>query len=237
VPDEIRTPQARHASDRWPERLGGRSVVAVDAYGKHLFLRFAGELVLHSHLGMSGAWAVYGGGERWRRPPGQAWLVLRCDATEVVQFGGPTLELLSELRARTDPRFAALGPDILGAQFDRDVALRRLRAGDAARPIGEALLEQRALAGIGNIWKSESCFAAGVDPWRALGACGDDELLAIIDFAREQMSASARAGFAARPRSVYRRGGEQCLRCGGRVRSRGQGDQNRTTYWCTGCQR
>jgi len=237
IPDAIETPQLRHAFDNWPARLAGRAVRAVDAHGKHLFLRFDGELVLHSHLGMSGAWAVYRRGERWRRSPKHAWLVLRCDGHEVVQFGGPTLELMSEFRARTDRRLAGLGPDILAERFDADAAIGRLRAGDAGRLLGDALLEQRTLAGIGNIWKSESCFAAAVDPWRATGECGDGELREILRFAREQMSVSAREGFSARPHAVYRRAGEPCRRCTDHVRSRGQGDQNRTTYWCPGCQR
>jgi endonuclease VIII len=236
VPDEIRTPQPRHAVDRWPERLAGRPVHAVDAYGKHLFLRFDGDLVVHSHLGMTGAWTVNRSGQRWRRSPSRAWLVLRAGVSEVVQFGGPTLELLTAQRARTDPRLANLGPDILAERFDAPAAIRRLRGSDATRPVGDALLDQRALAGIGNIWKSESCFAAGVDPWREIGAMSDGELLDLLAFARENMEESARDGFSARPRAVYRRAGEPCVRCSGPVRSRGQGDQNRTTYWCPVCQ-
>jgi endonuclease-8 len=215
VPQEIRTPQARHAMDRWPQRLAGRAVRAVDAYGKHLFLRFEGELVLHSHLGMSGSWVVYRAGERWRRGPGRAWLVLRAGEHEVVQFDGPTLELLSELRARTDPRIAGLGPDILGERFDASLAIRRLRAGGPSQAVGDALLDQRVLAGIGNIWKSESCFAAAVDSWRACGETSDAELLEIVRFAREQMAQSALEGFMKRPRAVYGRVGEPCVRCSG----------------------
>jgi endonuclease-8 len=239
VPEEIQTPQPRHAMDRWPARLSGRAVRAVDAYGKHLFLRFEGDLVIHSHLGMTGSWAVrdvdVGAGGPHRRT--RAWLVLRCAGRDVVQVGGPTLELLTTLRARTDRRLATLGPDIIGEDFDEQAAVRRLRLSDGDRPIGDALLDQRALAGIGNIWKSESCFAAGVDPWRRAEETSAEELLGILRFAREQMAESARDGFTARPRAVYRRAGEPCLRCSGTVHSRGQGDQNRTTYWCPDCQR
>jgi endonuclease-8 len=237
TPEEIRTPQRRHAMDRWADLLAGRPVRAVEARGKHLLLRFEGDLVLHSHLGMTGAWAVYDGGQRWRQSASRAWLVLRCGAREVVQFGGPTLELLSEQRARTDPRLARLGPDILGERFDESAALRGLRGADRARSVGDALLDQRALAGIGNIWKSESCFASGIDPWRGVGDASDSELLEIIRFARREMRVAADAGFAARPRAVYRRAGERCPRCSARVLARGQGDQNRRTYWCPGCQR
>jgi len=236
-PQEITTPQPRHGSEGWPERLAGRRVESVDAHGKHLFLRFAGGLTLHSHLRMTGSWGVYRAGERWRRARRRAWLILRCDGWEVVEFDGPVLELLSDARARRDPRLAGLGQDVIGVSFDERRFLRRLREDDPTRPIGDALLDQRTLAGVGNMWKAESCFAAGIDPWRATGQVGDDEALAIVAFAREQMAESARRGFTARPRAVYRRGGEPCPRCGTRIRQRGQGDENRLTFWCPGCQR
>jgi endonuclease-8 len=236
-PQEILAPQARHRSDRWPERLGGRVVESVDAHGKHLFLRFAGGLTIHSHLRMSGSWGVYGAGERWRRSPRRAWLILRCGGTEVVQFDGPVLELLSDARARVDPRLAGLGQDVIGPDFDERLFLRRLREDDPSRPIGDALLDQRTVAGIGNLWKAESCFAAGVDPWRSTCEVPDDEALAIVAFARQQMASSAREGFSARPRAVYRRGGMPCPRCGTKIRQRGQWENNRLTFWCPGCQR
>jgi endonuclease VIII len=236
VPDEIRTPQRRHALERWAHRLAGRAVSAVEAYGKHLFLRFEGGLVLHSHLGMSGAWSISPPDQAWRANSPRAWLVLRAAGHEVVQLGGPTLELLSERRLRIDPRFATLGPDILGERFDARQAIRRLRLRGAGRAIGEALVDQRALAGIGNIWKSESCFARRVSPWRPCAETSDAEIDAILGFARGEMERSANAGFAARPRAVYRRAGQPCLACAGPVSSRGQGEQDRTTYWCAACQ-
>jgi endonuclease-8 len=237
VPEEIRTPQRRHAADGWPERLAGRAVRSVDAHGKHLFLRFEDELTLHSHLRMTGSWAVLGEGARWRRAPHRAWLVLRSQGWEVVQFDGPVLELMRESRTRFDRRLAALGPDVVGERFDAEEFLRRLRAQDPGRAIGDALLDQRVLAGIGNVWKSESCFAAAVNPWRALGRVSDEEALAIAGFAHEQMTRSAEVdGFSERPRAVYKRAGLPCERCGTQVRSHGQGDDNRTTYWCPGCQ-
>src|SRR5918994_2720464 len=107
----IETPQARHRQDRWPQRLDGRSVRAVDAHGKHLFLRFDGDLTLHSHLRMGGRWGVYRHGERWRRSRGRAWLVIRTAEHEVVQFDGPVLELMTDSRSRFDQRIANLGPD------------------------------------------------------------------------------------------------------------------------------
>lgn len=237
VPESIETPQRRHALDRWPERLGGRAVTAVDTHGKHLFLRFEGDLVLHSHLGMNGVWGVYGPGRRWGRSRSRAWLVLRRGGSEVVQFDGPLLELLTEGRARFDQRLAALGPDVLADEFAAREFLARLRADDPTRPIGDALLDQHNVAGIGNIWKAEGCWEAAIDPWRSVSSVSDREAVAIIEAMRPRMSSSAQEG----PRSirarVYGRAGRPCPRCSGRVQARGQGDANRTTYWCPGCQR
>ncbi len=237
VPQEILTPQARHRSERWPGRLAGRTVESVQAHGKHLLLRFAGGLTIHSHLRMSGSWGVYPGGARWRRAPRRAWLIIRSGGWEVVEFDGPVLELLSEARVRVDPRLTRLGQDVIGESFDELLFLRRLREDDPTRPIGDALLEQRTIAGIGNLWKAESCFAAGLDPWRATGEVHDEQALAAVAFAREHMARAAVEGFKARPHAVYRRAGMPCPRCGEGIRRRGQGDNNRLTFWCPGCQR
>jgi endonuclease VIII len=238
VPEEIRTPQPRHARDRWPERLAGRRVEAVEPYGKHLFLRFEGGLTLHSHLRTTGAWAVHPHGARWRRSPRRAWLVLRARGQEVVEFDGPVLELMTDGRRRFDQRLAALGPDVLAADFDAERFLRRLRAEDPARPLGDALLDQRIVAGLGNVWKAEGCWGAGLDPWRPLRAVSDEQALAVIADVRPRMLRAAEAT-AGRPqeRRVYDRAGRPCPRCGAQVAARGQGDDNRTTYWCPGCQR
>jgi endonuclease VIII len=238
VPEEIATPQPRHARDRWPERLAGRSVLGVGTHGKHLFLRFEGDLVLHSHLRMTGAWAVHPCGAHWRRAPRRAWLVLRARGHEVVEFDGPVLELMTASRSRFDQRLAALGPDVLAPEFDGERFLARLRADDPARAIGDALLDQRIVAGIGNIWKVEGCWGAGVDPWRPLRAVGNAEALALIEGLRRRMRAAAEEPRASRrDRRVYNRAGMPCPRCEGAIRARGQGDDNRTTYWCPGCQR
>jgi endonuclease VIII len=237
VPEEIIAPQPRHRLDRWPERLAGRELRAVEAHGKHLLLRFAGGLNIHSHLRMSGAWHVGSKAQPWRRSRRRAWLVLRRAGWEVVQFDGPVLELMTDTRVRTDPRLAALGPDVIGEQFDTALFLRRLREDDPTRAIGDALLEQRTVAGIGNLWKAEACFATAIDPWRTLADVTDEEAIALVAFAREHMSESARLGFAARPSAVYGRAGLPCARCGRRIRRRGQGENNRLTFWCPGCQR
>ena len=247
---EIETPQPRHGADGWPERLGGRAVRRVDAHGKHLFVRFEGGLTLHSHLRMTGAWGVYRRGQRWRRSPHRAWLVIRTREHEVVEFDGPVLELMTDARTRFDERLAGLGPDVLADDFDERVVLRRLRRDDPSSAVGDALLDQRNVAGFGNVWKSEGCFLAAVDPWRRLGEVSDEEALSILRRTRPLMQASVErggrvvtwqpgeAGPGRAPRTwVYGRAGLPCRRCGTVVRSRGQGDDNRTTYWCPDCQR
>jgi endonuclease-8 len=237
VPDSVKTPQRRHALDRWPERLAGRAVTGIDTRGKHLFVHFEGGLVLHSHLGMSGVWGVYGPGRRWTRSRTRAWIVLSAAGHDVVQFDGPVLELLTEGRARFDRRLAALGPDVLASEFDEPQFLRRLRADDPGRPLGDALLDQTTVAGIGNIWKAEGCWEAGVSPWRELRTVSNSEARAVIAGVRPRMQRSARDG----PRSikprVYRCAGRACPRCGATISADGQGDANRTTYWCPGCQK
>jgi endonuclease VIII len=256
APDEILTPHPRHGFDRWPQRLAGQVVSSVHTHGKHLFLHFEGELVLHSHLGMTGAWGVYGPGRRWRRSPSRAWIVLRCQGREIVEFDGPLLELLTEGRVRFDQRLAALGPDVLADDFDASRFLARLRADDPTRPIGDALLDQRTVAGIGNIWKAEGCWEAAIDPWRVVKHVSDAEALAVVSGIRPRMLRSGLEG----PRSieprVYRRTGRPCPRCGTPIVARAgatarspsrlattgpaprhpAGDANRRTYWCPGCQ-
>jgi endonuclease VIII len=233
VPDEILTPHPRHGFDRWPERLAGRAITRIDTYGKHLFMRFEGGLVLHSHLGMSGAWSVADERRRW---PG-AWLLLCSGERWVAQLRGPRLELLTEGRTRFDQRLAALGPDVLAERFDRAGFLRKMRSDDPTRPIGDALLDQRNVAGIGNVWKAEGCWEASVDPWRRVEAVSDAEAIAIIEAVRPRMLRSALDGPRTIQPRVYSRTGRPCPRCGATILARGQGDANRTTYWCPGCQR
>jgi endonuclease-8 len=236
VPERIATPHPRFGRDRWPERLAGRTVRSVDALGKHLFLRFEGDLVIHSHLRMTGSWRVRPGSAP---VPGSAWLVIEHDGQQIVQLRGPVLELMTESRTRFDQRIAGLGPDILAAELDEAAFLRRLRGDDPTRGIGDALLDQRTIAGIGNFWKSEGCFEAAIDPWRPAGKVTDDEALAIVRELRPRMQASAADGRQDRWRRIYNAAGRPCPRCGppALIRARGQGDDNRPTFWCPSCQR
>ena len=144
---------------------------------------------------------------------------------------------MTEGRKRFDQRLAALGPDVLAEQFDGPRFLRMIRTDDQTRTTGDALLDQRNVAGIGNMWKAEACWEAGVDPWRRLSRVSDEELLAIVEKVRPRMDLSAREGPMAIESRVYRLVGRPCPRCGERILSRGQGDANRTTYWCPGCQK
>jgi endonuclease-8 len=237
VPERVLAPSPRSHAERLPERLLGRAVLAVDAHGKHLFVRFDGGLTLHSHLRMSGAWRVLGRGQPWGRSRSRAWLVLGSGDRDVVQFDGPVLRLMSDARLRADPQLASLGQDVLGESFDFARMIGRLREADPTRPVGEVLIDQRIVAGIGNVWKAEGCWEAQVDPWRTLAAVSDEELVRIIALTRPRMALSGRDGPRTIQPRVYGKSGQPCPRCGTRIRARGQGDANRTTYWCPGCQR
>ena len=214
------------------ECLSARTLDRVEARGKHLLLHL-GDLVLHSHLGMSGSWHVYGRGSTWRKPPGAAWAVLRGEGSEAVQFGGPTLRVLRADALHRDPVLARLGPDVLAPEFDAGAVVRSLRA-VPDRAIGGALLDQALVAGIGNIFKSEACFAARQDPWQPIAAIPDEQLRRVVQAARELMLDAVEHGRG--ERAVYRRAGRPCPNCATPIASRGQGDANRTTYWCPVCQ-
>jgi endonuclease-8 len=237
VPDEIVTPHPRFGMDRWPQKLAGRAVEEVDAHGKHLFIRWEGGLVIHSHLRMTGWWGVTDQGRPWRRAQHRAWLVLRAAGKEVVQFDGPVLELMTAARARFDQRLARLGPDILADEFDAARFLARLREDDPTRPIGDALLDQGTIAGLGTIWRSEGCFAAGIDPWRPTSKVTDEEAMAVVEAVRPRMIRSGDEGYEPQDIRVYGHGGRPCPRCGTLVRSSTLGENNRRTYWCPACQR
>jgi endonuclease-8 len=218
---QVETPHPRAAAKQIAGRLDGKRLVAVEAVGKNLLLRFEGGLVLRSHLRMTGRWRLE---PRGARRVGRPWLVLRGTRFEGVLWNGPVLEL-------GDEHVRLLGPDILQDPPDVEAIVRNLSATDPRRRIGDALLDQRLVAGIGNMWKAEALWAAKVSPWAPLGELADDELLAVVQAAAGLM----RLSVAGRPpRHVYRR--RVCGRCGGRIATRGQGDDNRTTWWCPRCQ-
>jgi endonuclease-8 len=225
-PLEVETPNPRAQVKRLAERLDGRVLESVEAVGKNLLLRFEGGVTLRSHLRMTGRWRVYPRGSLRSSAP---WLVLRGRSWEAAQWNGPVLTIAAAASVRR------LGPDVLGPAFDAAEAARRVRGVDARRPLGEALQDQRLVAGIGNMWMAEAAWRAGVSPWLPVGEATDDEVRETVAAASLLMRESLEAS---RPRrEVYRRAGLPCRRCGARIRSRGQGDDNRTAYWCPGCQR
>jgi len=222
---EVETPHPRAAVKRLPERLDGRRLEGVEAVGKNLLLRFEGGLVLRSHLRMKGRWRLE---RRGAVRVGKPWLVLRGEEHEAVLWNGAELELVGP---RGAPR---LGPDILGDPPDFETMLARLHTA-RERELGDALLDQRLVAGIGNLWRAESLWEARVSPWRRLDMVTDDELRTVLDSAHRLMRTALDGRRA--PRQVYRRVGRPCRRCGVTVRSAPQGDHARIAYWCPACQK
>ncbi|MGI5403319.1 Fpg/Nei family DNA glycosylase [Streptomyces sp. CA-135486] len=231
--------------------LTGRTVLDVTPRGKHLLTRIEGGLTLHSHLRMDGSWQVFGSGERWRGGPShQIRAILGNEAHTAVGYRLPVLELLRT--ADEEQAVGHLGPDLLGPDWDADIAVARL-LGDPARTLGEALLDQRNLAGIGNVYKSELAFLARVTPWLPVGElpAGIAERLVstahrLLEMNKNSFDRRTTANTAAptggrRPGArlhVYGREGMPCLRCGTPIRKADQGDgsRERPTYWCPGCQ-
>lgn len=207
------------------ERLDGRRLVAVEAHGKNLLLRFEGGLVLRSHLRMSGRWRVQAREQPLR---GRPWLVIRGASHAAVLTGGSVLELSARATRR-------LGPDVLAEPLDLDGMLRNLRAADPRLALGEALLDQHLVAGIGNVWRAEALWHARLSPWLPIREASDEELWTVLEEAARLMRGSLETG--REGRRIYRRSGRPCPRCGRRIRSHGQGEGNRTAYWCPGCQR
>src|SRR4051794_30981336 len=221
----VETPHPRAAAAVAAERLDGLVLEAVEAVGKNLLLSFEGGLVLRSHLRMSGRWQVV---ERGAELHGKPWLVLTGAEREAVLWNGPVLELTKRGTRR-------LGPDILAELPDLDAMVTNLRREQQGRELGDALLDQRLVAGIGNVWKAESLWQAELSPWLRLGEVSQEELERVLAEAARLMRAALDGPGG--KRVVYRRAGRPCPRCGTPIRSRGQGDENRMAYWCPGCQR
>jgi endonuclease VIII len=176
------------------DSLHGGFLERAEARGKHLLLHFDTGLTLHSHLGMRGSWRIEQRGARWGRPRHGAWVVLSTAVAEAAQFGGTRLALRAETELRSDPRIRWLGADLLAPDFEATTGVAALRALDQRRTVGEALLDQRTVAGIGNVYKSEGCFAASVSPWSALAEIPDGDLERLIDELRSLMAGGLRVG-------------------------------------------
>jgi endonuclease-8 len=208
--------------------LSGRTIERVTASGKHLLIEFSGALALHTHMRMNGSWHIYRPGDRWRKPHSEMRIVIRTAEYEAVAFNVPVAEF-----KRGGPDLSRLGPDVLIDPFDEQEAIRRIRARNDEE-IANVLLDQRAVAGIGNIYKSESLHAARVNPFTKASALSDETLAEILKHARKIMRRAA-TGRADR-QAVYSRGGEPCRKCGSPIQYRKQGFDARGTYWCSKCQ-
>jgi endonuclease VIII len=230
----VRTPGPRRPDGLPAAELDGRRLEHAESRGKHLLLHFDGDLALHSHLGMKGSWQLYRGGERWRRPAHQAWIVLQGDGVEAVNFGGSKMRIVRTAQLTRDPRLARLGPDLLADDFDPRLGASRIRSAGPDLKVGDALLGQRLVAGIGNIFRSEGCFAARIDPRTSVGELDEDRLVSLLEATRSLMLEAVQTG--RQPSQVYRRAGRPCPRCGTKILSQAQGETARTTYWCPGCQ-
>ncbi|HEY7971002.1 MAG TPA: DNA-formamidopyrimidine glycosylase family protein [Candidatus Limnocylindrales bacterium] len=223
------------------ERIVGATIESVEANGKNLLIRFDNGLELRTHLRMTGSWHRYRPGERWRRPPARARLVLEVPGAVAVCFDAPVIELFDGRAEAIHPTLARLGPDLLSDDWGPAAAAeahRRLRdPARAALTISEALLDQRALAGIGNIWRNETLFAERVNPWTRVADVDDETLDRLIARARDLLRRSVATRPGGMPMLVYRRAGRPCRRCGTLVRSAPLAAAiPRTTYWCPACQ-
>jgi endonuclease-8 len=220
---QVETPHPRAAALNLVEHLDGRRLEGVEAVGKNLLLHFEGRATLRSHLRMNGRWRVTRRGEPLRGTP---WLVLRTAELEASQWNGPILKLRDQI-------VRSLGPDILDQPPDIVAMVARLR-GAPDLYLAEALQRQQLVAGIGNMWVAEILWANRLSPWLHVRDVSDEELRSVLGEANRRMSAALEGPRSSR--KVYRRAGRGCRRCGTPIRSQGQGDANRTTYWCPGCQ-
>lgn len=224
-------PNARSPIHGRAKRLEGATLERVEARGKHLIAHFSNDLAIHSHLGMNGRWWITADGSL---PYGKPWLILSSGRGVASQTGGKILRLVTESRIRNDPGLAQLGPDPLAKDFDIEAAAERLRRRGAGIEIGEAILDQTIIAGIGNAIRNEALFRAGISPWRRTEELTPDQLERIVRENERVMQISMAKG--RRPRAIYRANRRGCPACGGRISVRGQGDANRTAYWCEACQ-
>jgi endonuclease VIII len=223
--------------------LAGHLVEAVTAQGKNLLIRFDDGRTLHTHLKMRGSWHVYRPGERFQRPEHQARVVLEVSDALAVCFAAPTVRLLAPNAAAHDAYLRGLGPDLIRDDFDLEQAVASLQA-LAELSLGEAVMTQTALSGIGNIYKSETLFICRSNPFRAVSELNREDLTHIVQTASELMRQSAKPAAPGRITTrgtsgrywVYRRSGQPCRVCGGTVRMQRQGALHRSTYYCPRCQ-
>ena len=231
--------------------LAGRTIESVEARGKHLLMTFSGNLILHTHMRMNGSWHIYPAGERWKLPAREMRILIETEAAVAVGFNIPVAEFLTASDLAKHRQLRRLGPDLLDGSFDARPVLDTMR--QRRDPIADVLLDQRVMAGIGNVFKSEILFLAEVDPFAKPAELSDAQLERVIATAQAQLRANVlppsrtlSPAFGRRTtRSldpdqklwVYGRGGKPCRRCGAPIQSRATGLDARLTYWCPRCQR
>ena len=238
------------------ERVAGSRVDRVEAVGKHLLIGFTSGATLHTHLRMHGSWHRYRPGEAWRRSRSRAVAVIEVPGAVAVCFDAPTVELIDTRALALHPTLRALGPDLSTPDADKDEVLRLLRAPErAGMPVGDALLDQTAGAGLGNVYRSEVCFIERIDPMTPVSELSDAELGRLVATSTRLLQANLDGGArvtmpdalgsqpgAGGPRRlgeqlwVYGRAGRACRRCGTKIRMRRSGDLARSVYWCPACQ-
>ena len=248
--ETVLAPLAR-VDDNTP--VAGRTIETVESRGKWLLIHFSGDLILLTHMLMSGSWHIYRTGERWHRPRREMRVVITTSDFEAVAFNVPVAKFYTANSLARDSSIPRLGPDLLNPEFSADEAKQRL-LGQSSEEIGNVLLNQRVMAGLGNVYKSEVLFACGIYPFRRVGTLTPAEIDCVLDRARRflEMNTKDGAGGAmvtyAGPRRttgaadpgvrlwVYRRSGRECRRCGATIRMQRQGPGARSTYWCPVCQ-
>ncbi|HEV2709586.1 MAG TPA: DNA-formamidopyrimidine glycosylase family protein [Edaphobacter sp.] len=237
--------------------LVGRVVEKVESRGKWLLIYFSDDLILVTHMLMSGSWHLYRPSERWQMGRNRMRAIIRTEDWEAVAFNVPIAEFHTARSLERSGQVPKLGPDILADNFTAEAGVARLAAYREQHPDAEiavVLLNQRVLAGLGNVYKSEVMFAAGVNPFRAMLSITLKEREAIVEFAQRYMKANVADGkgdrivtYSGNRRTthamnreerlwVYRRQGQECRRCGAAVLMQKQGEEARSTYWCPVCQ-
>jgi len=228
--------------------IAGRVIEKVEARGKHVLMWFSGDLALRTHMRMHGSWHIYRPGERWQRPRHEMRIAIETDAFHAIAFGVPNAELAAADAIERSHAISSLGPDPLADDFDADEAVRRLSDRDDMS-IADALLDQSAIAGIGNVYKSEVLFVGRINPFAAVRSLTHDQIAGLVAIAvkllRTNVAERSTAISGRRTTNridpsarvwVYGRGGQPCRRCGTPIAHAKQGPFARTTYWCERCQ-
>lgn len=233
--------------------LTGRTIDKVEARGKWLLIYFSGDLILLTHMLMNGSWHIYRRGERWQRPRRQMRIVLATEDYEAVAFNVPVAQFHTARTLERHTSLPMLGPDLLKPAFAEDEAAARLRS-RANEEVANAIANQQVMAGVGNAFKSEICFACGVNPFRLVSTLHEEEIRCLVDTARKQLAMNVLESSTDGPVTytglrrtlrtsdegarlwVYRRNGKPCRRCGAIILMRKQGTGARSTYWCPECQ-